>query len=256
MNLNYKNFGSGKTLIILHGLFGMLDNWLSIAKILSKNFEVFILDLRNHGRSEQNDIFNYQVMAADLKEFLEEQNIFKCHILGHSMGGKVALQFAALYPGYVEKLILADIFPKDYPEERPDHIKIFKAIKAIESIDYTSRTQAENKILDIIKDERLAMFLFKNLKKTENKITWRFHADAILKNYPSIKANIYIPNSIKVPTLLIKGGLSDYVSESDMATSNKMFDNIKFKELKQAGHWLHVDQKKDFIEFCQNFLHE
>ena len=169
MELNYKQIGIGEPLVILHGLFGMLDNWQSIAKKLGKHFEVFTVDLRNHGKSPHADEHNYAVMARDIYDFLEEQNIFSTHLLGHSMGGKVAMQFAAYFPGFVKKLIVADIFPKAYTDARLDHERIFEAMEIVNECKFTDRKEGEAKLQEIINDDRIFQFVLKNLR-SQNRV--------------------------------------------------------------------------------------
>ena len=256
MELNYKVFGSGEPVIILHGLFGMLDNWQTIAKEIAQNgFEVFILDLRNHGKSPHSNEFNYQIMTRDLLDFLEEQNIFKCHLIGHSMGGKLALQFAALYQGYINSLIIVDIFPKSYKQIRIDHQKIFNAIHRINEGKFIDRNKAENAIKTIITNERIYMFMLKNLRKNENEnIVWKFNSEVIEKNYDQIKNNIILPSAFKSNIIFIKAANSDYIDNKDLTSKQALFPNGKMEIIANSGHWVHVDQRKKFLQICLSFL--
>ena len=256
MELNYRSFGKGEPLVVLHGLWGMLDNWVSFAHSLESEFEIFLPDLRNHGKSPHSDEHNYRAMADDLKEFLAEQNIFSVNILGHSMGGKVAIQFATDYPGLVKKLIVADIFPRAYnPDELNDHIKILEVIKIISEGRYNRRTDAEIAILSKLGNERTAMFMFKNLNfGQDGLICWKFNAAGLVKNYPRLSEQIEIQTPINTPTLFIRGKLSNYITEKDTQQIPLLFRNAKLETLENAGHWLHVDQPSAFRELVAGFL--
>lgn len=255
MELNYKSFGSGDPLIILHGLFGMLDNWQIIARQFSKTHEVFIIDLRNHGKSPHSDDFNYLLMARDIYEFIEEQNLFMINILGHSMGGKVAMQFAALYPGMVDKLIVADIFPKKYTQKRIEHELIFNAIQIINNAHFNSRKSAEDLIHITIKDKRVSMFLAKNLTYNDiGEVVWKFNANSIIANYNAILDNIRIVKPILNKTLFIKANESDYIDETEYFENYHNFPNSNLEIINDAGHWLHVDQPSEFINKVAGFL--
>jgi esterase len=254
MELNYKSYGSGKPLIVLHGLFGMLDNWQTFAKSMANSYEVFLLDIRNHGRSPHTDEMNYNLMARDVYEFLEEQNIFSANILGHSMGGKIAIQFAVFYPGFVDKLIIADMFPKVYKGQK-DHQNIFQAIDAVNKGHFKSRADAEEAVAKVIPEDKIAMLMFKNLAWSEDEhIIWKFNAVAIKNEYQNLLTNIKISEPIKAPTLFLKGGNSDYLTNDDIASLPCMFDNYKVESIPNAGHWLHVDQPDIFRKKVTDFL--
>ena len=184
IDLNYKEFGLGEPVIILHGLFGTLDNWQTIAKKLSDHFTVFILDLRNHGRSPQtDDDFNYQVLADDLAEFMQDHWIYEARIVGHSMGGKVAMEFALNHPDSVKKLVVIDIAPKDY---RSGHDDIFDALIDIDLSTLTDRKEAETYLMNVLNNEvETVQFLLKNLsRQTESEgggYEWKMNLPVCIK---------------------------------------------------------------------------
>ncbi len=257
MELNYKSYGSGEPLIIAHGLFGMLDNWVSLAKKLATQYEVFLVDMRNHGKSGHSDIMNYPVMARDLYDFLEEQAIYHAYFLGHSMGGKTVLQFATLYPGFVRKMIIADIMPYAYQAGRTEHTLIFEAIREVNAIKPASRNEAEQIISNIIGDERISMFIFKNLKKNDKGyFDWKFNAEVLMDNYLSISGEIKFHNRISAPCLFLKAGNSDYIDFQRIKEYDKYITNPEMAVIPNASHWLHVDNTPAFIKVVLDFLME
>jgi esterase len=257
MELNYKSFGSGEPLIILHGLFGMLDNWQILAKKFAKTHEVFTIDLRNHGKSPHNPEHSYAVMARDIYDFLEEQNIFNASILGHSMGGKVAMQFASYFPGFVKKLIVADMAPKTYDTIREDHQNIFKAIDLLEENNFKERSEAEDALKAIIKVEKIYLFIFKNMTYDEDgRVSWKFNPTALKENYQEMMKNISAPKPVKVPTLFIKGGKSDYIDLNEFDGFKKFFPQAELKIIEEAGHWIHADAPQEFSKIVIDFLNK
>ena len=258
MELNFTQKGSGEPLLILHGLFGMLDNWQTMANYFSSGFEVFNIDQRNHGRSPHSGIHNFQVMARDIFDFLQEQNIYKTSIIGHSMGGKTAMQFAAIYPGFVEKLVIVDIFPKVYRlSEREGHLEIFRASRAVTEQHFTSRKEAEAEFERLIKDKRVFQFMLKNLLlKDDGTYGVKFNLDGLESNYLSLQQNLHFREPVKTPTLFIKGGKSDYISENDFRMVNQYFTNAELITIPSAGHWVHVDEPEIFKKEVWDFLNK
>jgi esterase len=257
MELNYKQTGIGEPLIILHGLFGMLDNWQTIAKRLGEHFEVYTLDLRNHGKSPHSDEHSYAIMARDVYDFMEDQNLFKAHILGHSMGGKVAMQFASYFPGFVNKLIIADMFPKSYTDVRLDHERIFEAIDIVNACPFKDRKEGEQKLRSVLQNDRIYHFVLKNLKITKNTCPeWKFNATVLQREYKAILDNIKISLPIKSPTLFLKAELSNYILEDEFQDINKIFPNAELITISRASHWLHADKPDDFCKHVYNYLSE
>jgi pimeloyl-ACP methyl ester carboxylesterase len=257
MELNYKSFGMGEPLIILHGLFGMLDNWQTIAKELSSDHEVFIVDLRNHGRSPHSDEHSYSLMARDIYDFMMEQNLFSAHLMGHSMGGKTAMQFAAFYPGFVRKLIVIDMFPKKYDFTPPEHQIMFNIIEEIINRKYIKRAEAESYIASCLHDPRLSGFLSKNLLISNSGIIgWKFNARSLINNYPFLSEATEINGKISNKTLLIKGGKSGYINADDEKKLSQYFLNARIETIPEAGHWVQVDAPRKLIDTVQEFLAE
>lgn len=256
IDLNYKEFGLGEPVIILHGLFGTLDNWQTIAKKLSEHFTVFILDLRNHGRSPQtDDVFTYQLLADDLAEFMQDHWIYEARIVGHSMGGKVAMQFALNHPDLVKKLVVIDIAPKDYSSGHDD---IFDALMDIDLSTLTDRKEAEAYLMDVLNnDVGTVQFLLKNLsRQTENEggsYEWKMNLPVLHRDYKNIlKAPDGEP--FPKPTLFIRGGNSHYIKDADKAVINEFFPKAELKTINGAGHWVHAEKPKELMEMLMHFL--
>lgn len=255
MPLNYKKLGEGKPLVILHGLFGMLDNWQSLGRRFAEHFTVYLIDQRNHGKSPHSLEFDYYVMADDLVAFVEEQELESFYLLGHSMGGKTAMQFAVDQAEAIEKLIVVDIAPIAYPVGHQD---IFKALFSINVAALNSRKEAEQQLATFIEEVGVQQFLLKNLKR--NKIggyIWKFNLEAIHHSYTDIIANSLTPyDQCDAPTLFIKGGQSDrYIDVArDLPTLQHHFPNATLQTIEQAGHWVHAEQPDVFFEQVMHFL--
>ena len=252
MTLNFKSFGQGFPVIILHGLFGMLDNWQTIAKKLADNYTVYIVDQRNHGRSPHLPEFNYQVLADDLQVFMESNWIYEAHIIGHSMGGKTAMQLALSYPEMVKKLVVVDIAPKQY---QPGHQAIFEALQSLDLTTITNRKQAATHLGTTITDPGTQQFLLKNLSRnTEGQYNWKMNLPILSKYYDQILENVQMEESFQRPTLFIKGGQSDYIQEEDTSTIKEFFPQANIKTIPRAGHWVHAAAPKELLNLVQFFL--
>lgn len=254
VRLNYKSFGSGFPVIILHGLFGSLDNWQTIAKKLADKFQVFIVDQRNHGKSPHSNEFNYELMTEDLLLLMEENNLAKAHLIGHSMGGKTAMQFALNHSYKVEKLIVADIAPTEY-EDR--HRNVFDALFAANVQEQESREAVQEILREKLdKDETTVQFLMKNLTRNEHGsgFCWKFNAESLLENYGVISGKVDDTKPFTNPTLFIKGEKSSYINSSNYADILRLFPNHELAEVKGAGHWVHAENPSEFTSLAANFL--
>lgn len=251
MQLNYKKVGEGQPLIILHGLFGSLDNWMTLSKKLGEQFEVYIVDARNHGFSPHSDIFNYEVMADDLLEFIEEHQIVDPIILGHSMGGKTAMQFAMNYPDKLSKLIVADIAPKPYPVH---HGVILEGMFALNFDVITSRREADEELAKHIPDLSTRQFILKNLYwKEKGKLAWKFNLPVINDNIEMVGFELNNISPFNKPTLFIRGTKSNYILESDYPKIKSIFLNATIESI-ESGHWVHAENPQKFLELLNNFL--
>ena len=250
-NLNFKEFGSGKQIIILHGLLGSLDNWVSIALKLSQNYKVTILDLPNHGRSYHSNTFSYYDMATSLNEFIKTKNIYKPTIIGHSMGGKLAMQYVELFPKIVSSLVIVDVCNRVYDTTRFNHV--FEAIKKISSENVQSRKQASELIKEIVNSEGERNFILKNLKRDENGFSWTPNVNLLMNSISEISAAVEIKN-IDIKTLFIKGQKSSYILDSDVAELKKTFSKFGIIEIPNAGHWVHAENPSHFVTSIKDWI--
>ncbi|MFK7806606.1 MAG: alpha/beta fold hydrolase [Saprospiraceae bacterium] len=253
MALKFKAFGSGDPIIILHGLFGTLDNWQTMAKRLANDFTVFIIDQRNHGKSPHTDNISYPLMSEDLRLFMEDHWMYDAHIIGHSMGGKTAMQFALDNPDMVNKLIVVDIAPKAYVG---NHESIFDALFAVPLETLESRGAATDILTSKLgEDPGTIQFLLKNLtREKEGGYNWKMNLPVLHKDYKNILATVKGAEAFEKDTLFIKGGKSDYISSSDMTMIQELFSNAKLQEVPEAGHWIHAEAPDALYKLLIDFL--
>ena len=252
MKLYYHVTGHGHPLIILHGLFGSSDNWYTLSNFFGGKFKVYTVDQRNHGRSPHSGIFNYKVMADDLNNLLIHEGVGSTFLLGHSMGGKTAMQFALSYPEKVDKLIVVDIGMKAYP---PQHDKIFEALFALKLSLYKTRPELDAALSEQINDYAVRQLLLKNVARDEDgQFKWKIDIETIHKNYKSINAAIEFPKPFEKPTLFIKGSKSVYIREEDITQIKFIFPLVQFSVVENAGHWVHAEAPREFAEIGMEFL--
>jgi esterase len=252
MNLHFEAVGEGPPLIILHGLLGSADNWRSMSRRLGAHYKVFAIDLRNHGRSPHSDIFDYDVMTADLREFMEQQALRRIMLLGHSIGGKVAMQFALDYSEQVDRLVIVDIAPKPYElSER----YILEALRSLDLTRYKSFADVDAALAEEVSGESLRQFLLKNLARDENgRLRWKAHLEAIDRNYDKLARGVGPERTFDKPTLFIRGGRSNYIGDDDVPLIRQIFPQADIATLPEAGHWVHVDLPEEFFQTVLNFL--
>jgi pimeloyl-ACP methyl ester carboxylesterase len=245
MILAHREYGeNGPFIVILHGLFGQNDNWTSIARKLSETLHVFTFDLRNHGVSGHSDIFTYDAMAADVVETLTHLGIEKCHLIGHSMGGKVAMVCGQIAPENFESLLIADIGPKYY---KPHHQEIIKGLQRLKLDELASRSEADKSLQEDIPDFGTRQFLLKNLSRNENNgFEWRFNLDVIANQIEEVGKAIS-PIKVQIPTLFYRGGKSRYILDEDFQEIKNIFSNATFATMDGAGHWLHAEKPDEMI---------
>ena len=252
MKLNYKQFGQGEPIIILHGLFGTLDNWQTIAKKLAENHMVFIIDQRNHGKSPHSDEFSYKIMAEDLKEFMFQHHIYEAIIMGHSMGGKVAMRFALDYPDMVSKLIVVDIAPKKY---KGGHQTIFEAMFDLDLENLTDRRAIDEALKVKIPDDGIRLFLMKNLaRQKEGGYRWKMNLPVLYKNYQEILSTIEVDDAYDDEVLFIRGGQSKYIRDEDILDIQEIFPLMQLETIPNTGHWLHAEAPEMFMKIVNNFI--
>lgn len=254
MNLFYRKYGQGDPLIIMHGLFGSSDNWVTLGKQLAEDFTVYLLDLRNHGRSPHSDEFTPDILAVDLKEFMDDHQIACANILGHSLGGGVAMRFAAKYPERILKLIVVDFAPKKY---RPKLEGLLKWLMEWELSQIHSLREANQHFAEILPDPAIRGFLLKNLRrKAEGGFEWKVNLPVIYKNLDKVTGYLDEKILIKVPTLFIRGGKSEYIKPEDIVLIRRHFTNAKIETIPEAGHWLHAEAPEAFLGLVGEFLKE
>jgi esterase len=255
MKLYYRKTGEiGTPLIILHGIFGSSDNWLTISKLLSENHQVYMLDQRNHGQSPRSNELNYAVMAEDLKEFIEDYNLENAVLIGHSMGGKTVMQFAMNYPDLFAKIIVVDIAPKFYPVH---HSMILQGLASIDLKTLKSRTEANELMKRFEESEGVRQFLLKNLWRNpekNNEFDWRINVPVIAKNIDIVGHELSNERTIEKPVLFIKGSESHYIKPEDERKIWELFPNYELVTIEGAGHWVQADKPQEFVEAVLKFV--
>ena len=247
---------SGTPLLVLHGLFGSSGNWRALAKQLARHRDVYALDLRNHGQSPHADSMTFEDMAGDVGTFAKKTRLTHFDLLGHSMGGKVAMQLALTAPDLVSRLIVADIAPKSYP---PRHQDVFRAIHILSENIITQRNQADELVKDVLPNQATRLFLLTNLIRNEHgRFTWRVDMQAIENNYNAISdapsASVSTGLRYEKPTLFIRGEGSSYIQEKDVELIAHLFPNYRLHTITSAGHWVHAEQPTQFLKTVELFL--
>lgn len=261
MELFFRKYGRGEPLIIIHGLYGSSDNWISIGRKLAEQYEVYIIDQRNHGKSPHSPDHSYLDLKEDLKEFMDGNGIEKAILLGHSMGGKTAMFFASSYPERVSQLIVADISPRSYQSTKSNqllsHSTIIKAMYNIDFYGIKYRQEIDDILAKSIPEQRIRQFLLKNIKRQKSgEFEWTLNIktiknelfniiDGLPDDHPEIKG---------FPVLFIKGDKSDYIGKTDQKVISKIFPFAKLEVVPEAGHWLHAEQPELFLKTVLNFL--
>jgi len=251
MRLNFQVQGDGFPLIILHGFLGSLDNWRSVSKRLSVSYKIYNVDLRNHGQSPHDEIMSYPIMGDDLREFLDEHQIFEADMLGHSMGGKVAMQFALEHPARVAKLIVVDIAPKDYP---PSQRSLLQALRDVKLQTFRSFGEIDAALAPAVRSPVLRQFLLKNLARDAGTFRWKISLDALIKNYDELTKNIVVREPFNKPTLFIRGGQSKYIQDEDLTIIKQLFPQAEISTIPNAGHWVHSNASSEFLQIVNGFL--
>jgi esterase len=251
MKLFFRQQGQGKPLIILHGLLGSSDNWHTLGKLFAETFSVYIVDQRNHGQSPHSDEFNYKLLTEDLEEFVKENKIEKSHIIGHSMGGKTAMNFAVKNPASVDKLIVVDIVPKEYVVR---HNRLIDGMKAIPLDKITTRGEAEAALARYEPDPVVRQFLLKNLARdSDGKFIWKVNLSAIDQHLQETGDGMIYQGTFGGPTLFINGKKSDYYQAGDDELIKKIFPNSQITSL-DTGHWVQAEKPQEFSQLVLQFL--
>lgn len=251
IQLHYKRSGAGPPLIILHGLFGSLDNWTSLARHWANDYTVYQVDQRNHGKSPHTDIHTTPEMAEDLIGFIREHRIENPVILGHSMGGKVAMETALRIPENVRGLIIADIGAHGYPR---GHDYIFDAVHSIDLAKMKSRKDIENRLSESIKNVGEVLFMSKNVDRSKDGFKWKINNKVLEKDYEELIKPIAPGRIYDKAVLLLRGENSKYVKPEHVALLKEYFPRLRIEVIPGAGHWLHADKPDEFEEYVRTFM--
>ena len=254
MKLFFRQTGeTGPALVILHGIFGSSDNWLTISKsIAAKGYRVFALDQRNHGQSPRGQEQDYQSMAADLREFLLDHKLENPVLIGHSMGGKVVMQYVMTYPNTYHKLVVVDIAPKFYPVH---HAELIRGLKAIDLPTIKSRTEADVILSRHEPIPAVRQFLLKNLYRNEQGVfDWRLNLPVIERELHGVGEELTNPRIVTDPTLFIRGSESPYILDEDIPTIKRIFPNVQIETVQGAGHWVQAEKPVEFVEVLIKFV--
>jgi esterase len=253
MKLYYRETGSGATnLIILHGLFGSSDNWMSIAKDLKEDYKIYLVDQRNHGQSPHTDEFNYKLLSEDLKDFIDQHQIQNPVVVGHSMGGKTAMNFAVHYPDNLKALVVVDIAPKDY---KVHHDVILDGLLEIPVDNISSRNEADIILAKNVPELGVRQFLLKNLsRKPEGGFEWKLNLNSIASNIEIIGQGMQYDGIYDNPSLFIRGRNSNYIRDEDRDIIKELFPKSSLVTIADAGHWVHAEKPEEFVSTLRNFL--
>ena len=238
-------------MIILHGLFGSSDNWYTLAKTFAQHFTVYVVDQRNHGQSPHSDAFDYALLTEDLRDFIQEHSINRPIILGHSMGGKAAMNFAVRYPEELSNLIVVDIVPKKYPVH---HDAILEGLTAIRLQTLTSRNEADSILASHVPEHEVRQFLLKNLsRKTGGGFEWKVNLDAIQANLPAMGDGMVFSGKYDNSSLFVMGKKSNYYEEGDAALIREIFPKMQLVMM-DTGHWVSAEKPEEFGRIVLNYL--
>jgi pimeloyl-ACP methyl ester carboxylesterase len=252
MNLHFKASGHGRALVLLHGLFGSSDNWHYIALKLAEKFRVFALDQRNHGQSPHHAEMNYPLMAADVEKFFTVCGLESASVIGHSMGGKTAMQLALQFPQRVDKLVVADMAPRGYA---PAHDNIFAALLALNLPSFQTRQQIEDALAPEIPNLVLRRFLLKNLgRDSAGTFIWKINLDGLAGNYLRLGEPLVVSSPFAKPALFIRGGKSKYIKAEDEPLIYELFPRAQIQTMAESSHWVHADQPEEFLRLLRGFL--
>jgi pimeloyl-ACP methyl ester carboxylesterase len=246
-----REHGQGEPIVILHGLFGSSDNWLTQAKLFSEQFRVIAVDLRNHGQSPHDERFDYESMVGDLQEFFDDHGLAKATLIGHSMGGKAAMNFALAHPDEVGRLIVVDIAPRVYDLE---HYVIADGLAAIPVGELSSRKEAETILGEYVSDLGTRQFLLKNLQRNPNKgFTWKMNLKVIREKLGNVGADLIYGGTFTAPVLFVRGNRSSYVLDTDIPHIREIFPQVEVQTM-DTGHWVQAEKPEEFVDIVTEWL--
>jgi esterase len=252
MKLHFREYGRGDPLILLHGLFGSHDNWHTISQRLAERWHVFAVDQRNHGHSPHAAEMSYPRMAEDLARFCLDHSLSSAQVVGHSMGGKTAMQFALAHPERVARLAVVDVAPRAYDSA---HSQISGALLSLDLQTFQTRRQVEEALAPAIPELAVRRFLLKNLAHAPaGGFRWKLNLLDIFHNHAALNAALESDRPFEKPALFIRGGRSDYIQERDLSEIRRLFPRAEIHTIAAAGHWVQADAPDAFIEALENFL--
>ncbi len=251
--LHYTQYGQGQPIIILHGLLGSSENWKTIAQHLGEYFDVYTLDLRNHGMSFHHSDMTYHDMATDVIELVNHYHLYNPIIIGHSMGGKVAISVAKQIEAQLHKLIIVDIINKKYDNR---HLDILNVMEDIAFGEFNSLSTLNIALEKDIPNPQLRGFILKNIIRKAIPFKWKVNIPAIKNNYHHISGPIPLDTPLEIPTLIIRGEHSDYITDTDIKTLHTTFETVQVDTIPNTGHWIHVESPKPFLNTVFNFILE
>lgn len=254
VELFFRELGKGQPVVILHGLFGISDNWITLGRRLSETHKVFLVDMRNHGQSPHSDQFDYRSLIEDVQEFLVNHQLRDVVLMGHSLGGKTAMGVALLYPQSLEKLVVVDISMRKYAGDR-DHQQLIDAMMKVDFSRCKSRSDVEKQLLEEVPSVKLRQFLMKNVYwKDKERMDWRLNLRAINAQLPNVFEGVEPSGRYLGPTLFVRGEKSDYLLDQDVPELSVHFPNGELVTIPDASHWVHADQPEMFYSVVSHFL--
>jgi len=251
MKLFSRHYGEGPPVIILHGIFGFSDNWVTLGRKLAERYSVFLVDLRNHGLSPHSDVFDFPSMTEDIREFIEDHELGAPALIGHSLGGKVAMSVALYYPARLSRLVVVDIAPRAY---KPSHQNILEGLSSLKPEKISSRREADEHLQRFIPEAPIRQFLLKNLVRDGNSYRFKLNLKAIKRNMDKIYRELDPSLKYPGPALFIRGALSNHIRPADEKTIQSMFPHSRLVTIEAAAHWVHADQPETFLRTVLDFL--
>ncbi len=254
MKLFFRQFGSGNPVVMLHGLFGLSDNWVTFGKRLGEDYSIYIPDLRNHGQSPHSGVFDFPSLESDVAELIDDLGLGRIILIGHSLGGKIAMFFALHHPEMVEKLVVVDISPRPSPPDR-EHQQLLNAMLGVDFSLAGSRSDVENQLKATVSSPKLRQFLLKNVYwRDRHSMDWRLNLRGINENLLAVGEGISEPGTFDGPALFIRGGKSDYIADSDLPGIQMKFPRAGVTTIANASHWVHADAPGEFFSLVADFI--